>query len=286
MNPSWTRRRLLLTGTTALIAGCSLRNQSSTDARSGGIWYEVADGDTLTALHRRTGLSVQAIIDANDLTSARLAPRTRLWLPGVSAVSGDPLARLEEPQPEVVPAPTREETEPEPKDIPEPPPGNGYVLVPRSAWTRTPPAGNIRPMGQVTRLTLHHTDEHPGLEGLPDIEVIRRIENYHRNGKKWCAIGYHYLVGKDGRIYEGRPARYQGAHVLSENENNLGISVMGDFQSHLPNARQLAALRSFLDDMRDKYRVGKPRLYGHRDLNKSICPGDALYAWLRTKYKA
>jgi N-acetylmuramoyl-L-alanine amidase len=73
---------------------------------------------------------------------------------------------------------------------------------------------------------------------------------------------------------------------LSENENNIGISVMGDFTSKLPSPRQLAALQGFLEDSRDRFKVGRNRVYGHRDLNRSECPGEALYAWLRKGYRA
>ena len=162
--------------------------------------------------------------------------------------------------------------------------GNGYVLVPRSAWTSQPIKGNNNPMGSVTRLTVHHTGEHGSWSDLPDTEIIQRIEAYHRNEKNWAAIGYHYLVGKDGRIYEGRPVMYQGAHVSTQNENNLGISVIGDFMNHLPSERQLASLSTFLNDQRRKYGVGLGRVYGHRDLHASLCPGNALYAWV-CKYK-
>lgn len=182
---------------------------------------------------------------------------------------------------------------PTPSPAPEPAPaeaeaaGAGYRLVPRSAWAREPVKGNNNPMGRVLRITVHHTGEHAGLVGLPDVEVIQRIEHYHRspkpNGRGWACIGYHYLVGKDGRVYEGRPDRYQGAHVSGANENNLGISVIGDFMDHLPNAAQLGALAAFLADMQRKHQVAARRVHGHRDLGRSECPGDRLYAWLRGK---
>ncbi len=162
--------------------------------------------------------------------------------------------------------------------------GNGYVVVKRSTWTSQPIKGNNNPMGAVTRITVHHTGEHGNWADLPDVEIVRRIESYHRNEKEWAAIGYHFLVGKDGRIYEGRPAQYQGAHVSTQNENNLGISVIGDYMDHLPSARQLAVLDTFLDDKRKLYGVSRARVYGHRDLHASLCPGDSLYAWVK-KYK-
>ena len=169
--------------------------------------------------------------------------------------------------------------------VPETVPGNGYTIVPRKAWTSQPVKSNILAMGTVTRLTVHHTGEHGSWDTLPDTEIVQRIESYHRNDKGWAAIGYHFLVGRDGRIYEGRPAQYQGAHTSTQNENNLGISVIGDFMQKSPSSRQLTALKAFLNDKRSEYGVGRARVYGHRDLHASLCPGDALYAWVKN-YKA
>jgi N-acetylmuramoyl-L-alanine amidase len=290
MNQAWTRRHLLVTSAALLAAGCSGRGGGQpAQGQSRGTWYVVQVGDTLPSLSQRSGLTSQAIIAANQLDSQALVPGRSLWLPGVARVAAGPAVAAEEPVaevPETIPAP-QGEPEPPPRDLPDAP-ATGYVLVPRSAWTKVPVGSRNQPMGGVQRLTIHHTDEHSGMAGLADVEIIRRIENYHRNDArhKWCAIGYHYIVGKDGRVYEGRPARYQGAHVRSENENNLGISVIGNFSSQLPSTRQLSALRSFLDDSREKYHVAKRNVFGHRDLNKSECPGDALYAWLKTRYKA
>ena len=293
MTNTWTRRKLILSGSAGLLlaAGCGRQphagrtSTAPTNPRAGGIWYEVVDGDTLLSIARRSNTAVQTIVESNQLSSNVLNPHTKLWIPGALAVGPDPLAHMSVPDRDTVPPPVAE-----PGDIHEPdlPPlsGSGYVLVGRSRWTNKPPSGNNRPIGKVTRITIHHTDEHGGLIGLPDVEVVKRIENYHRNGKKWCAIGYHYLVGKDGRVYEGRPNTLQGAHVLSENENNIGISTIGNWHKSLPSTRQLTALKSFIEDTRDRYHVGTKRIYGHRDLNQSICPGDALYAWLRASYRA
>lgn len=297
MTEPWTRRRLIIAGSAGLLlaTACGRQPQSArapapttapVNPRSGGLWYEVAEGDTLSSIARRSGSTVQAIVDGNNLTGKVLIPETRLWIPGASQVGSDPLAHLSAPEDDVIPSTpmTDDVSEPDP-DLPALS-GTGYVLVPRSRWTKVAPRSNSRPIGRVTRITIHHTAEHGAVATLPDIEVIRRIENYHRNGRKWCAIGYHYLVGKDGRVYEGRPANLQGAHVLSENENNIGISMMGDWDKKLPSTRQLSALKSFLDDTRDRFKVGKNRVYGHRDLNRSVCPGEALHGWLRKSYRA
>lgn len=268
-----TRRGLMLGGAVSLLAACVRSDPSSRQ----GIWYQVQAGDSLSSLSRRTRLPIETIVEANDLTSRTLLPGRRLWLPGITMVG---------PDPDVKPVETKSPVQVA-KPAQPPATDNGhYELVPRSAWTTEPVGINNLPMDKVLRITVHHTSEHDGMEGLSDLEVIRRIERYHRGPeKRWAAIGYHYLVGKDSKIYEGRPVRFQGAHVSAKNENNLGISVIGDGHTHLPSPKQLSALKAFLDDQRERFSVTKDRVYGHRELKPTICPGDMLMAWVKS-YRA
>lgn len=232
-----------------------------------GVWHVVQPGESLSGLSRRSGLTVAAISAANSLDRIPFRPGLRLWLPGITVLPPDPLAWRPPPKPERSPPATPAESE------------GTYELVPRSAWTSEPVGPNHVLMDKVQRITVHHTDEHGGMEGKSDLEVVRMIERYHREQKKWAAIGYHYLVGKDGKIYEGRPVKFQGAHC-GDNANNLGISVIGDCHRNLPNAKQLKALKAFLDDKRARFDVSRGKVYGHRDIRPTICPGDMLYAWV------
>lgn len=236
----------------------------------------------MSELWTRRGLIITAALVAGGCSTRRKSgndspPTTTTSVVAPSEPPSAPIVQVPPPEPE-----------PKEIDLPAPPRPGGYIIVPRSAWTKNGVRSNNVSMDGVNRITVHHTGEHEGLVGLPDMEVVRRIENYHRSpkpsGKGWCAIGYHYIIGRDGRIFEGRPAQYQGAHTLTANEHNLGISVVGDFMRRLPNDAQLAALSKFLDDQRAKYRVGKNRVYGHRDLHSSLCPGEQLYGWLK-RYK-
>ena len=288
MHTDLNRRQLILAGSALALSGCVQRSsQSGRVDGQGGIWYVVAEGDSLSSLSRRSGLSIDAIIDANGITSSRLVINSRVWLPKVLALHPDPLGPVDNGSLAVTDAPpvTAAENVNDHERIP-PPMDGGYVLVPRSAWTTQRLASNNQLMGRVTRITVHHTGEEGDMASMTDIDVIRLIERYHRERRHWAAIGYHYIVGRDAKIYEGRPANYQGAHGSTENANNLGVSVIGDFQTKLPTPRQLAALRAFLNDERAKYQVGRPHVFGHRELHASICPGDALFGWLKGTYRA
>lgn len=155
-------------------------------------------------------------------------------------------------------------------------------VVPRTAWTANAVGTNCEPMGGITAITLHHTGEHLSSSGIPDLELIRRIENHHRKNLGWAAIGYHYLIGKNGTIYEGRPAQFQGAHCGGDNNRrNLGITMIGEFDHVLPSAAQLHALTAFLRETRIRLNIAGKSVFGHRDFKNTICPGNTFYAWIQ-----
>jgi hypothetical protein len=266
-----TRRGLILGGIATALAACVRGGGTETPGSGEGTWYSTLQGDSLDSLAKRTGLTAERIAKVNGISGPVLRPGTRLWMPGVRWVAPVPSPY----RPPVAKPPSR----PGPKPA-GPIEDDHYELVPRSAWTSEPVGANHVMMGKVLKITIHHTDEHGGMDGKSDLDVVRMIERYHRGPeKRWAAIGYHFLVGKDGKIYEGRPVRFQGAHC-GRNENNLGISVIGNCHQNLPNARQLKALQAFLDDQRDRFNVPKSQVYGHRDIKPTVCPGDRLYGWV------
>ena len=51
------------------------------------------------------------------------------------------------------------------------------------------------------------------------------------NNKNWEDIGYNFLVGEDGNIYEGRGWGKHGAHSKPYNSKSIGICMIGNFNS-------------------------------------------------------
>ncbi len=156
-------------------------------------------------------------------------------------------------------------------------------VIPRAAWGARPMRDNHDPMAAVTRLTLHHTDaldDLGGLGGRDDGEVMLAIQRFHQETRGWADIGYHFVVGRDGRVYEGRPLEVQGAHAGGGNNiENVGISAIGNFETNLPDARQLDAIERLLAAAVRRWSLPSAALFGHRDLKPTACPGDALHAW-------
>jgi len=157
-------------------------------------------------------------------------------------------------------------------------------VIPRSAWAKAGPKMSMsKPMNGIQRITIHHdATNSSGLRGQS--AVARRLESirqYHRSrGSTWVDIGYHYIVDPEGRVWEGRSLSIEGAHVKATNEHNLGVMLLGNFNIQRPTGAQISTLNGFVRNQMSRYRVATNRLYTHRELNPSECPGTNLQAYM------
>lgn len=135
----------------------------------------------------------------------------------------------------------------------------------------------LNPMNGVNRITVHH-------EGWTQVwftdkaTTAKRLDQIRRNhvDRGWGDIGYHYIVDRAGRVWEGRNLRYQGAHVKDQNEHNIGILVLGNFNVQQPSEAQMKALVQTIRTLMRAYNVPASRVYTHQELNSSTCPGRNL----------
>ena len=66
--------------------------------------------------------------------------------------------------------------------------------------------------------------------------IVRAYQKHHIDKNRWADIGYTFIVGEDGNVYEGRGWNSFGAHVPSFNRNSIGICVIGDFTGNIMNS--------------------------------------------------
>jgi hypothetical protein len=162
-------------------------------------------------------------------------------------------------------------------------------IIDRSQWTSFQPRlSYAKPMNGVTRITVHHSAiNSDGLLSKP--EVARQIESIRRNhtsrrdqntGRPWVDIGYHYIIDPAGRVWEGRPTSIEGAHVSDTNQHNIGVMLMGNFDQHPPTREALATLDAFVAAQMRRLRVPVARVYTHRELKPTECPGRTLQRYM------
>ncbi len=150
--------------------------------------------------------------------------------------------------------------------------------LPRSAWGAKPP--KCRTADPVKkRIAIHHTAG-SNTTTLPPERILRSIQSFHQNTRKWCDIAYHILISKDGRAWEGRPYNVLGSHVGGHNRGTLGISFMGTFKTVTPNQKMLCAGSKVIAWAVKKFGIPRNRTYikGHREYpgQSTSCPGNKL----------
>jgi hypothetical protein len=138
--------------------------------------------------------------------------------------------------------------------------------------------------------------------------IILSICRFHRNSNGWNDIGYNFLVDKFGTIWEGRAGGIDqavvGAQAQGYNSHTTGIADIGSHQDVPASDAELNAFASLIrwklplhgaptqgsvtltsgGGSLNRYPAGTPvtidRIAGHRDGDKTSCPGDAFYAQL------
>lgn len=153
-------------------------------------------------------------------------------------------------------------------------------FVPRVEWEAIDPTGITdfnHPAS--TGVIGHHTAGHRCFSKSECMDRVRGIQNYHMNSNNWSDVGYNWLIGDDGRIYEGRGPYRQGAHCSHWNVQTLGFSIMGDFSYELPSQPAIDAAAQLIEHMKREGYIDSAcyGFYGHRDKGNTVCPGDPLY---------
>ena len=136
-----------------------------------------------------------------------------------------------------------------------------------------------------SRITIHHTAT-PNNDSATSYERVRQIQNYHIYSRGHCDIDYHFLIGQDALIFQGRDERRTGAHTLSQNTNNIGIALIGDYATKQVPTKMLDSAARLVEWIHDKYGIplNRTNLKGHREWpnQQTSCPGDALLDELKT----
>ena len=129
----------------------------------------------------------------------------------------------------------------------------------------------------ITRLTIHHAGDQTSSTGP---SRYRAWQAYHIS-RGWGDLAYHYIVGVDGTIYEGRDPRYAGATGTNyDPSGHLLVVVEGNFDYDQPTPNQLDALTRILAWASIEFDASPSTITGHRDHASTSCPGNNLYPYV------
>lgn len=167
------------------------------------------------------------------------------------------------------------------------------------------------------KIVIHHT---ASPNSAKDPKAMVRIGyELHTVRRGYSDIGYHFLIGPKGEIFEGRRARtYRrgelhtgedgagnaviGGHTKGRNAGSCGIALLGTFTSRAPSDAAIASLIKLISWEAQRHKIdplgndtyvdleGKtltfPNIVAHRGVGNTLCPGTRMAAsipWLRNE---
>ena len=120
-------------------------------------------------------------------------------------------------------------------------------------------------------VVVHHSATKVGNDALRQIKSFAR----HHISKGWPGIGYHYVIGVDGRVFKTGRILEKRYHVGQANSRYVGVCLIGNFNDSPPTQEQLGSLRELYKAIQGMPGYGGVRqLVGHRELSRTACPGN------------
>lgn len=169
----------------------------------------------------------------------------------------------------------------------------GPAIADCTAWGARPSSSPVRILPTPPqKIIVHHT-------ATPNVtdhslshafKLARAMQNWAMDDRHWIDTGQHFTVSRGAHVMEGRHsslATLQGgsrtveaAHCTGQNTIAIGIENEGTYTSVDPRGPQYAALVELCAHICRQYGLRTYQIYGHRDFNATLCPGDRLYAML------
>lgn len=113
--------------------------------------------------------------------------------------------------------------------------------------------------------------------------TVGEIRQWHRD-RGWADIGYHYVIGLDGTVYEGRPIEKMGAHCIGQNAHSVGICYVGGTDKNgtprdTRTDAQKAAMLRLVKVLMETYDIKADHVWGHNRFAAKACPSFDVEQW-------
>lgn len=152
-----------------------------------------------------------------------------------------------------------------------------FYMVERNVWWPQP-AAELNPLDKsaTQNVILLHTRSEPCLDQATCIALVQQLEQnaWTENGTH---IPYNFLIGGDGKTYEGRGWKSQhGFHYLPGLNDTIVVGVIGTYNDRRPNKVMYDETKALLTESIRRFSLSPHyRLYG---VNCDSVPDNAAAA--------
>ena len=135
---------------------------------------------------------------------------------------------------------------------------------------------------RITHVTLHHTGDAQPLRPQDDPAAkLRGLQSWGAAERNWWDVPYHYLLGLEGQIYEGRDWHYMGeTNTAYDPGGHFLISVIGNYERQEASPALLASIADLMAWALKEFDLPLDRIGGHYNYADTGCPGRHLKKYL------
>ncbi len=171
-----------------------------------------------------------------------------------------------------------------------------FKVISRNEWKANPPLDTADEISYemdllkvLKNIVIHHS-AFSGNFGVENIQSYQQDNGFND-------IAYHYLISKDGKIFEGRNINIVGAHAgetleannladsirkhldakniieaykLDPDYGSIGVCLDGNFEKEKPTSCQIRSLKKLLSDLMQKYNIDKNNIMLHNEARELL----------------
>ncbi|CAG9857852.1 unnamed protein product [Phyllotreta striolata] len=159
-------------------------------------------------------------------------------------------------------------------------------LVKRLLWLAQPASAPLNRLKlPVSLVIIHHTATESCQSQAKCVFITRYIQTFHMESNGWSDIGYNFLIGGDGSVYEGRGWQFEGAHTLHWNKASIGVAFIGTFNGAVPADNMMVACRKLIEKgVKDGYLTKDYQIMAARQFYGTESPGKVFYEHIKANW--
>jgi N-acetylmuramoyl-L-alanine amidase len=156
---------------------------------------------------------------------------------------------------------------------------NYLNIINRTEWGAADPIRNLTDFNKpIAMVIIAHTETHECTTFEFCKIQMAILQLYYKQMRNFEDIGYNFVIGGDGAVYEGIGWDKIGYHTKGHNDYSIGIGFIGNYQTKEPTENQLSAAILLLNDGLQKHHLDKNyAIKGQRDFLPIVSPGNKIY---------
>jgi hypothetical protein len=123
-----------------------------------------------------------------------------------------------------------------------------------------------RDLSEIVRFVIHHSATKGGDPWA--------YAKHHVQTNGWPGIGYHFVIQKDGTIYQTQALTTISYGVANNNTGTVNICLTGDYEVETPPVAQITNLVYVLRHLASQ--LGPKPIYPHSHFTGTKCPGSKI----------